>query len=139
MLQGALLALQFGGHEAVGPLTAGCVVHHAVGLGQAHGSVVVLGAQHHGHAAGLARAHEHGGHTGFSQFQQNATGENGLCTVHHAPLYQFDGHGAPAHAGFVQGQGVAFGFHFQLGAVKQKHGHGVSPWASDVLSVVFGQ
>ena len=79
----------------------------------------MLRAENDGDSAGLARAHQYGGNAGLGQFGKDAGVEPGLRAMDDAAVDQLDGHGAPALAGFVQSQGFAFGFDFELGAVKQ--------------------
>ena len=100
-LQRAVLACQFGLHHGHRPGAAPGVVHHAHGLRQANGSIIVLGAQHDGGAPGAARAHQHGGDACIGQFDQHPTVQPGLAAVDDAAVNQLDGHGAPALAGFI--------------------------------------
>ena len=116
--QGAALTADFAAHQGQCPLAAGAVVHDALGLGQAHGGIVVLAAQHQGDPARAAWAHQGGGHASFSQLHEHAGVEPGLRAVDNAAVKQLDGYGAAAGASLIKGQGFALGFDLELGAVK---------------------
>ena len=118
VLQGFALAGQLGKHQGIGPLAAPGIVQYALRLAQAHGSVVMVRAEHNGNAARLPGAHQHGGAACLSQLGQYTAVKLGVCAMNHAAVYQLDGYGASALARLVQRQRFAFGAYLKLGAVK---------------------
>jgi hypothetical protein len=68
------------------------------------------------------------GNTGFGQLQQHTAVKPGVCTLNDAAIDQAKGHAAPALAGFIQGEGVAFGTNFELGTIKEQCGHRIKGW-----------
>jgi hypothetical protein len=66
----------------------------------------------------VARAHQQGGGTGIGQFDEHAAVQPGLAAVDDAAVYELERHSATALAGFIQSQGFALGFDFELCTVQ---------------------